>query len=553
MYEEYFGFRKKPFSIVPDPAYFFMSNGHREALAHLLYGTTGDGGFVLLTGEVGTGKTTVCRRFLELTPPETDVAFILNPKMPAGELLAAICDEFGITYPEGTTSIKVLVSRINDYLLDVHDKGRRAVLIVEEAQNLAPEVLEQIRLLTNLETNQRKLLQMIMIGQPELRAMLDAPQLRQLSQRVTARYHLGALSRQEIPGYVAHRLGVAGAARAQLFPKPVMKRMYGLTKGIPRLINVICDRALLGAFVQEKERVDVKILKAAAREVLPARVRGRASPARVVAAGTLIAACVALGVVFAAPGGLPWLRGAFHLRGQDRMPVADVATPDATGASGAGAQKPLAPPGSLARPAGARGAATREMAYTALFRAWGVSYRQGGRTPGEQAAAAGLGCLSGKGGISVLREMDRPAMLRLVDEQGKDYYATLTAFKGDRATFTVGKETRVVGTSEMARCWSGDYFVLYRAPGGSTAGLRPGDSGPAVTWLEERLARSRGGAARGVPTGTYDQGVARQVREFQITAGMVPDGIAGPKTIIRLSGAGPDGRDPLLGGEKGTR
>jgi len=178
MYEDHFGLKKKPFSIVPDPACFYMSDGHREALAHLLYGATGDGGFVLLTGEVGTGKTTVCRRVFELIPEATDVAFILNPKLTAEELLATICDEFGISCPEGTTSIRTLVARINDYLLDAHDKGRRAVLIIEEAQNLTPDVLEQIRLLTNLETNQRKLLQVIMIGQPELREMLVKPQLR---------------------------------------------------------------------------------------------------------------------------------------------------------------------------------------------------------------------------------------------------------------------------------------------------------------------------------------------------------------------------------------
>ncbi len=266
MYEEYFGLKKKPFSIVPDPSCFYVSEGHKEALAHLLFGTTGEGGFVLLTGEVGTGKTTVCRRFFETIPEGTEVAFIFNPKLTAKELLAAVCDEFGIAYPKSTTSVKALVDRINNYLLAVHDRGRRAVLIVEEAQNLSPKVLEQIRLLTNLETREKKLLQVIMIGQPELREMLAAPQLRQLSQRITARYHLGPLPRREIPSYIDYRLSEAGNVRMRPFTPAAMRLMHRLTKGVPRLINVICDRALLGAFVEGKERVDARTLMKAARE-----------------------------------------------------------------------------------------------------------------------------------------------------------------------------------------------------------------------------------------------------------------------------------------------
>ncbi|MGD0231976.1 MAG: AAA family ATPase [Syntrophorhabdales bacterium] len=561
MYEDYFGLKKKPFSIVPDPAYFYLSDGHREALAHLLYGTTSDGGFVLLTGEVGTGKTTVCRRLLELTPEETEVAFILNPKVTSEELLATICDEFGVSYPEGTTSIKVLVARINDYLLNVHDRGRRAVLIVEEAQNLKAEVLEQIRLLTNLETNQRKLLQMIMIGQPELREMLAKPQLRQLSQRITARYHLDALSKEEIPGYINYRLSVAGAVRGPLFPPATVKRVYGLTKGIPRLINVICDRALLGAFVQEKERVDIKILKKAAREVLAEEnhggIRRRLAYG---AAGVLLFVVVALGSLLYVPGAGRWLPESLHAYVPHRPVVATKAEPPEVVVTAryegsiAAARTENVQRGALGRPAGRSGGDTREMAYGALFRKWQIPYKRGSRdTMCGQAESHGLRCLAGKGSITNLREMDRPAMLRLVDETNREYYAVVTALKGEVATFSIGDETRTVDKTEIARYWSGDYLLLWRVPPGYRGGLKPGSRGSMVAWLERQLALVQGRVAPAGGGGMYDEKVMKQVREFQIAAGMVPDGIAGPRTIMRLGAAGPDKGDPVLEGRKGIK
>src|SRR5450759_2544429 len=244
-----------------------MSRHHQEALAHLLYGVNGDGGFVLLTGEVGTGKTTICRCLLEQIPESCEVAYIFNPMLTVEELLSTICVEFGIACPPGNTSIKVFVDCINAFLLDAHAKGRHTVLIIDEAQNLSADVLEQMRLLTNLETNQRKLLQIILLGQPELAAMLERPELRQLAQRIVARYHLGPLTKPEVAAYVRHRFEVSGAQR-QLFPAALMGRLYRLSGGVPRVINVLCDRALLGAYVQGKERVDRATLAQAAREVL---------------------------------------------------------------------------------------------------------------------------------------------------------------------------------------------------------------------------------------------------------------------------------------------
>ncbi|MFK5926692.1 MAG: AAA family ATPase [Desulfuromusa sp.] len=266
MYKEYFGLKEDPFSIAPDPQFLYMSSRHREALAHLIYGMKADSGFVLLTGEVGTGKTTVCRCLLGQIPENSEIAFILNPKLNAIELLATICDELGIVYPQENSSVKVFIDQINTYLLNAHSQGKQTVLIIDEAQNLSTDVLEQIRLLTNLETDKRKLLQVIMLGQPELNQMLEQQDLRQLAQRVTARYHLEPLSKTEIEGYLTHRLAVAGVERP-LFPAATVNKLYSLTGGVPRLINLLCDRALLGAYVKGMNIITPALLTEAASEV----------------------------------------------------------------------------------------------------------------------------------------------------------------------------------------------------------------------------------------------------------------------------------------------
>ena len=272
MYRKHFGMKRTPFSIAPDPRYLYMSEQHREALAHLIYGIRSDGGFVLLTGEVGTGKTTTCRRLLETLAKNIVAAFIIHPTYSVVELLAAVCDEFGISYPR-KTSIKALVDRINVFLLELNARHKKAILIIDEAQNLSPEVLEEIRLLTNLETNERKLLQIILVGQPELRDKLARPELRQLAQRIVARCHLGPLSKADVVNYVNHRLTVA-RGKGEIFSQEALNSLYVYSRGIPRLINVICDRALLGAFVQGKESVDRATLKKAASEVLGDRLPG---------------------------------------------------------------------------------------------------------------------------------------------------------------------------------------------------------------------------------------------------------------------------------------
>jgi len=375
MYKEHFGLKELPFSIAPDPRYLYLSQQHREALAHLVYGIKSEGGFVLLTGEVGTGKTTVCRCLLEQIPESSNIAFILNPKVSVEELMAVICDELGIGYPEGNTSNKVFVDAINAYLLDAYARGRSTVLILEEAQNLSPEVLEQIRLLTNLETNRQKLLQIIMIGQPELKEILSRPDMLQLSQRITARYHIGPLSEEEVGAYVNHRLAVAGSKSA-LFPDRIIGRLYRLSRGIPRLINVICDRALLGAYVQGKEKVDRKTLTTAAREALgektfPLKLRRQL---RLAVAGLVMILCAVIAVAFYENKSLFSITGTSgNLTAKEKTGVKTVA---------------------LRWPDGQPVARSRALAYEALFKQWQISYQPDAKSsPCEQATAHGLRCL----------------------------------------------------------------------------------------------------------------------------------------------------------------
>jgi general secretion pathway protein A len=390
MYSNHFGLAEAPFSIAPDPRYLYLSQRHQEALAHLLYGVNGDGGFVLLTGEVGAGKTTVCRCLLQQIPASCDVAYVFNPKLTVEELLSTICVEFGIAYPAGNTSIKMFVDCINAYLLDAHARGRHTVLIIDEAQNLAADVLEQMRLLTNLETDQRKLLQIMLLGQPELAAMLERPELRQLSQRVVARYHLGPLSKAEVAAYVRHRLEISGAQR-QLFPAALMGRVYRLSGGIPRVINVLCDRALLGAYVQGKERVDAATLAQAAREVFHQPAAQRRHAQRAFAAGGILLASAALALA------VHWKE-----QGEARPAAAQpgiaasatAATPARAAHPEAKAEAPLPPV--LEWPADEPRSGSRALAYAALYRAWGADYDGGDAC--RQAEGLGLRCRIARGG-----------------------------------------------------------------------------------------------------------------------------------------------------------
>jgi general secretion pathway protein A len=265
VYLQYYGLKEPPFSITPNPRFLFYSPKHREAFNHLLYGIRERKGFVQITGEVGAGKTTICRALMEQLGPEFSTALILNPILDADQLIKSIAMEFGIGV-KGLDRLEI-ISEINAFLLSEADKGRDAVLIIDEAQNLTNELLEQVRLLSNLETDDRKLLQIVLMGQPELRDRLNDPSLRQLRQRITIRYHLRPLNRNEVGQYVQHRLTISGAQQGPHFTQPALWRVFNYAKGVPRLINALCDKCLLAGYVQQRSHINYSLVGSAIREL----------------------------------------------------------------------------------------------------------------------------------------------------------------------------------------------------------------------------------------------------------------------------------------------
>ncbi len=542
MYLEHFGLREFPFSLAPDPRFLYLSAQHREALAHLLYGVRSEGGFVQLTGEVGTGKTTVCRCFLEQVPPGTRTAVILNPARTAEDLLAAICDEFHLDRSSGPASVKDSLDRLNHFLLDVHAAGERAVLVIDEAQNLDAAVLEQVRLLTNLETSRHKLLQIILMGQPELRVTLARPDLRQLAQRITARFHLRPLSRGEAAAYVGHRLEVAGC-HEELFPAAVIGRLWRLSRGVPRLINILCDRALLGAFAQERRLVDRATLAQAAREVAGERT-GSWSRARVVTAGALAVGLVAvLTALFAAIGG----------RHPGRAPSLPVpAVPPATSLSAQNQPPPAAtgrpsPPASSPPVSGVLRALLEQPEARQQREAWRWLYRRWGIRAGDdengcaQSLVHGLDCLRGEGGLEQLRRLDRPAIVRVYDQQGAPRWLVLERLQDRQVTLVAGGARTVVDIGKLDGYGIRQFVLLWRPPEQTRGTLAAGDRGIGVAWLVRQLGLAAGVTPAAVTDPVFNETVAAAVRGFQRSRGLEPDGIAGPETLILLD------RDPAPG------
>jgi general secretion pathway protein A len=543
MYAAYFGLTERPFSLAPDPRYLYLSDAHREALAHLLYGIGEGGSFVQLTGEVGTGKTTVCRALLEQLPPDVDVAMIFNPRLTSVELLAAVCDELRVAYPAGTTSLKVLVDALSQALLDAHAKGRRTVLIIDEAQNLSARVLEEVRLLTNLETTTQKLLQVVLIGQPELAELLARRNLRQLSQRVTARYHLRSFSEEESQRYVQHRLEIAGQ-RQPIFTKQAVRAAHRLARGIPRLLNTICDRALLGAYATGQTRVKEAVVRRAAKEVLGPRRSRRWVTAT---AAAVLLFVVASTIALVATGGLRLLGAwAFARTEKSTSPVVDVPAL----APVVDERRPPEP--TLAAILGDPSlTADRASAFVNLYALWGLDARSANAERGcELGRAAGLRCLSRTGTWTVLRRLNLPAILELTTPEGRKYHVVLAGLDGDRATLEIGSRQVTLPSSEVERFWDGPFTMMWRSPVTGPVPLQPGMSGRDVTWLRQRLGALDGQPATARANQIYDDDLKRRVAVFQQGEALVPDGIAGEETLVRLVATASGANGPTLTAER---
>ncbi len=550
MYIEHFGLAELPFSLTPDPRYVYMSERHREALAHLIYGISQGDGFVQLTGEVGTGKTTMCRCLLEQLPPDVDVALIFNPRLTSHELLAAVCDELRVAYPAGTDSVKLLVDSLYRHLLGAHERGRRTVLIIDEAQNLSVDVLEQVRLLTNLETARDKLLQIILIGQTELGTLLERPELRQLAQRVTARYHLRPFSHDETRAYIVHRLGVAGRTR-MLFSPWALREVHRLSRGIPRLINVICDRALLGAYATSRSWVDVHTVRRAAREVRGVRMRGRRFPwVAGLAALTGLAALLFTSDRLTGFFSVPELPKDVSTEPKNVSTVAVVTTTDMPPASvgnGAAAAS-LRTPGLeipleevLLSPSMRT---DRQKAFAALYARWGLRFSSGGDAC-EFGRVAGLRCLARSATWGWLRRLDLPAVIELRTLAGDRYFATVVALDEQRATLDFGGHELTFPLAEIDRHWNGAFVLLWSAPFASPA-LVPGQRGSDVQWLRRRLSSLDGPSRIDRGGDVYDADVIRQVKAFQRSRFLADDGVAGEETLAHLSAAVPEPGWPRL-------
>ncbi|GAA0710427.1 AAA family ATPase [Dokdonella soli] len=518
MYLEYYGLREAPFSITPDPRYVFLSERHRDALAHLLYGIGkgGSGGFVQLTGEVGTGKTTLCRLLMEQLPEHTRVALVLNPKLSPVELVETVCEELKLDIEGKRGSLKALTDTLNTFLLDAYAQGLRVVLIVDEAQNLSIDSLEQVRLLTNLETPTQKLLQIILLGQPELREMLGRPELRQLAQRITARYHLTPLDAGETEIYVRHRMAVAGCVRIP-FSRLGLKALYQRSGGVPRLVNIIADRALMAGYAREQDSLGERLVDRAADEALPGHARywlRRYGP-------WALAALVLLGI----GGGAFWLRA--------YRPAAPVVAPTPVVA----ATPPIDQEAVRLQARIADAPETELIAFTQLLARWQVdadqvSVRDASRCPAI--VAPGVACLHGHATLDQLARFDRPLIL-LLGPADRPAYALLQGVGKQRVRLDFTAARYELARESLSKIWNGDFVVLWRLPADVPASLKRGDAGAGVGWVTDRLATFDNGSAAKAHAAAFDANLEERVRKLQQAYGIKADGIIGPETLFALS------------------
>jgi general secretion pathway protein A len=574
-----FGFKENPFAITPDPRYLYMSRGHEESLAHLIYGTGPNGGFVLLTGEVGTGKTLLIRSLLAQKLGEVDIALVLNPRLSRREFMATICDELGIEYQGHPYSLKQMIDALTEHLLKTHSEGRHTVLVVDEAQNLSPRVLEQIRLLTNLETTRYKMLRIILVGQPELLQMLSRKELRQVDQRITARYHLSPLERQETARYITHRLEVAGI-REDLFTPGAMRLIHRISGGVPRLINTLCERTLLAIFSRGRDRANVWLVRQAAREV-----RGKRPGSPLWGWSALAAGLVVMGVA----AYLFWSTPAVIEATDESLVIAPVVIPaqkppEPEPIEGAPAPKveiaaieqsaqPLEEVPSVSVPEPAPEVTPQEVAdsaiehldparlfsqpqsrqalYHSLFGLWGETFESDSPlTPCMQAPQRGLRCIRERGDWRQMEALDRPFLLRLVQE--KQSRLLLVKHKQDSMLVVDdGQGEALLDIDRLGPFWKGEYTMLWK-PHSGVALIGEGSAGEAVTWLRQRLqAFDQMPSEPVLGIDRFDPALKSRVQAFQRSHGLLEDGVAGQQTLIYLNNLLPDPATPSLSAQMG--
>jgi len=544
MYLDHFSLNERPFSISPDPRFLFLSNRYREALAHLTYGVEDGGGFVLLTGEVGTGKTTVCRCLLQQLPEKTRLAFVLNPKLNSLELLATICDELHIEYPENCTSLKTLTDKISEYLLKCYEQGLSVVVMIDEAQNIDTEVLEQIRLLTNLETNQKKLLQIILVGQPELQEKLGQRNLRQLAQRITARYHLRPLNLKETVAYVIHRIKIAGS-RKNLFSRKSIELLHTKTAGIPRLVNTICDRALVAATSRNKNEVDHRIMRDAIYDVLG----GDTTPDKLqntTKIKWLKWSVVGLSILL--------LFIIAFLLGQLSIESPAKSNSEITGQIGTISEQRNTPPKTeinnenideISQAQSSKSLLNKMLAnerwdtngnwsMQKLLELWQVKYTP--LTDGDScefAANYGLLCQSMRGNWQQLRQFNRPAILKFSAGLQGEFWGALKSLSGLDATFLFGDNEVTIQIDELSTLWTGEYQILWQAPGGYQGDINLGDHGESVSWLNRKMQEL---VDENLPSSyVFDKSLQAALKTYQKQRNINADGIAGMQTILTIN------------------
>ena len=550
MYNQHFGLQYHPFSIAPDPRFLVLGTCHEEALAHLLYGIVESGGFVQLTGEVGTGKTTIVRALLQRLPKNVDVALILNPKLNAGQFVAAILDELGIRYRTEEKSLKRLIDILNRVLLRAHARGRKVVVIVDEAQTLDRDVLEQIRLLTNIETDQHKLLKIVLVGQPELRDMLARHDLRQLAQRVTARYHLEPISLRETQRYVHFRLFASGA-KHWIFSNEAIVRVQKHTNGVPRLINILCDRALLGAYSRDLVTINGEIVDHAAKEIFASPQYRKRVPLHLSRKSIVSVLAMGIAVVTATLT----LRVA-DSRTLGHSELADIRVHDSSPSrisnfEGEGKSSNIVPnaltfDGEVDQQTGLSEVSWHEVASTSsshraalssLFQAWNVELSPTvNHRACEHALTIGLKCVALTGTWDEFRALNWPGIIG-VRLQGTIRSIAILSATSNAAEISIDAHRQRVAAAEIAALWPGQFLILWRPPPSGLKRLQAGDRHASVRWIRQTLGIFYGEELRDMSP-HFDKRLSEKVKLFQQSRGIAATGVMNSSTWIHLSNVG---------------